>query len=91
MFLLELTVEYNAAASLNIRMSNLASVEFFFHFCKTFSLIIYVIHCHTIAGVDFEVISVHANIQTSTQLVGHKITIQVLEIMLMQSFNHSLF
>ena len=47
-------------------ISNLASD--FFHSCETFSLLIDVIPCHTHAEVDFEVISVHVNTQTNTQL-----------------------
>ena len=64
MFLLQLTVEYSAAVSLNIRVNIKFSISFFFHSCKTFSLLIYVIRCHTHAEVDFEVISVHVNTQS---------------------------
>ena len=73
-------MEYNAAVSLNIRiMCNIKFSILFFHSCKTFSLLIYVIPCQTHAEVDFEVISVHV---TNKHPVGYTITIQkVLEIM----------
>ena len=60
MFLLQLTVEYNVAASLNIRINNKLSTAFF-HSWKTFSLLTCATPCHTYAGVDFEVISVPVN------------------------------
>ena len=41
---------------------------FFFHSWKTFSLLTYVIPCHTNAEVHFEVISVLVNTLTNTQL-----------------------
>ena len=71
-------MEYSAAASLIIRVNIKFNISFFFHSCKTFSLLIYVICCHTHVEVDFEVISVHVNTQSK----------KVLEMMLIQSFNH---
>ena len=61
---LQLTVEYNAAASLNIRINMKPSISFF----SFLENILFAHICHTHAEVDFEVISVPVNIVCTVYL-----------------------
>ena len=60
MCLLKLTVEYNAAASVHIRINIKLSISFS-HSWKTVSLLTYAMPCYTHAVVDFDVFSVSVN------------------------------